>query len=226
LIEIKNLYKEHQGITFNHIDLSLSQGNSLSIECGGEASDILVDLILGKQIPAKGEIYIEGKVNTEYIKKGLINIGIVLREEGYYERLTVKSYLKFYSEVLNSSVNYKDIMMKLALFDIGHMKISTLSYSQKRRLSLARERLKSLRLLIFQEPILNMDRDGARIILENLEELRQDGVAILNTSVSLKDTIILGGQAYTLDESGIKEIQTNDSDEENDKKHYIYKYYC
>ncbi|MBS4538969.1 LytTR family transcriptional regulator DNA-binding domain-containing protein [Clostridium sp. D2Q-11] len=212
MLEIKNLYKEHQGIIFNHIDLSLSHGHALSIECTREASDMLIDLILGKHIPAKGEIHIEEKVNTEYIKKGLINIGIVLREEGYYERLTVKSYLKFYSELLDSQVNYKDIMRKLALLDIGHMKISTLSYSQKRRLSFARERLKRLKLLIFQEPILNMDRDGVRIVLENLEELRLEGVAILNTSVSLKETIILGGQSYILDEGGMKKVQTDDEE--------------
>jgi ABC-2 type transport system ATP-binding protein len=108
-------------------------------------------------------------------------------------------------------------MMKLALLDIGDIKIRNLSYSQRRRLSFARERLKDLKLIIFQEPILNLDRDGARIILENIEELRTKGVAILNLSVSFKDTILLGGRCYILDDSGMNEMyQHNETDTDAD----------
>ncbi|MCR1146818.1 hypothetical protein [Clostridium botulinum] len=50
--------------------------------------------------------------------------------------------MKFFSSLLSSKVDYKEIMLKLALLDIGNKKIRDLNYSQKRRLSFARERLK------------------------------------------------------------------------------------
>jgi ABC-2 type transport system ATP-binding protein len=213
MLEIKNLYKEHKNSILNHMDLTVAAGNTVTIECSSEASDMLINLIIGKEIPAKGEIYIDSRPSTEYIKSGLKHVGIIFRNEGFYERSTVKDYLKFYSEVLNSSVDYMEIMKKLALLDIGGVKIRELSYSQRRRLSFARERLKDLRLLIFQEPLLNMDRDGTRIILENLEELRAKGVAVLNTSVSFKDTIQIGGQAYVLEETGLQQVQQDNEAE-------------
>lgn len=81
-------------------------------------------------------------------------------------------------------------------FNIANVKIKNLSYSQKRRLSFAREILKQPKLLIFQEPILNIDRDGARIIVENIDELRANGTAVMITSVLFKDAIIIGEKAY------------------------------
>jgi len=206
MLQIKGLYKIQKNNKINHIDLSILAGNIASIECSREISDMLINLILGKEIPTKGQIYIDNERSSEFIKKALKNTGIILVTEGFYERLTVEEYLKFYSELLSSTENYKDIMMKLGLLDVADQKINKLSLSQKRRLSFARERLKELKLLIFQEPILNMDKDGARMILENIEELREKGTAVLNTSVSFKDTILLGGRVYTLDENGIEEV--------------------
>lgn len=215
MLQIKGLYKMQRNNKINNIDLSIHTDNIASIECSREISNMLINLILGKEVPTKGEIFIDGQQNIEFIKKGLKNVGIGFAVEGLYERLTVEEYLKFYSELLNSSSNYKDIMMKLGLLDIGNLKISSLSYSQKRRLSFARERLKELKLLIFQEPILNMDKDGSRMILENIEELRGKGVAVLNTSVSFKDTILLGGHIYTLDENGIELYEDNKEEFQN-----------
>lgn len=216
MLQIKGLYKIQKNNKINHIDLSILAGNIASIECSREISDMLINLILGKEIPTKGEIYIDNDQSSEFIKKALKSTGIILVTEGFYERLTVEEYLKFFSELLSSTENYKDIMMKLGLLDVADEKISKLSFSQKRRLSFARERLKELKLLIFQEPILNMDKDGARMILENIEELREKGTAVLNTSVSFKDTILLGGRVYTLDENGIEEVyQDNKTDFQN-----------
>ena len=219
MLEVKSLYKEQKNSIINHIDLNISKGDILSIECSNETSNMLINLILGKEIPAKGEIYIDNQPSFQYIKKGLKNLGIIFVTEGFYERLTIESYLKFFSQVVDSKFNYKDIMMKLALLDIGDMKICDLNYSQRRRLSFARERLKALKLLIIQEPILNMDKDGARVMLENIEELREMGVAILSTSASFKEIILLGGKAYSLDENGMTEI--NQGNEESNVKDKI-----
>lgn len=228
LLEINGLYKEQKNNIINDITLKLEKGNSISIECINELSDVLINLILGKEMPAKGEIYIAGEKHTDYVKNNLRNIGVIFREEGFYEGLTIENYMKFYSSIINSQVDYKEIMLKLALLDIGDIKINKLTYSQKRRLSFARERLKEPELMIFQEPILNMDREGSKIIMENIEELCSKGTAVLNTSVSYKDIMLLGRKSYILDENGLKEIQGNIDDmstvnDNNEYKKPIYK---
>jgi ABC-2 type transport system ATP-binding protein len=132
--------------------------------------------------------------------------------------MTTGDYMKLFSGILSSKLNYKEIMLKLALLDIGGTKIKNLSYSQKRRLSLARERLKQPKLLIFQEPILNMDRDGAKIIIENIDELCSDGTAVLVTSVLFKDALMLGQKAYRLIDEGLTELSNGVEEVNNDKR--------
>ena len=216
MLEIISLYKEKKESTLSNISLNVAKESIVSLECSSEASQLLISMIIGRETPSKGEIYIDKQPVSEYVRRGFKNIGVVFLEEGLYERLTVEDYLKFFSEAVNSHSDYKQIMMKLALLDIGNVKIKDLSYSQRRRLCFARERLKELKLLIIQEPILNMDRENSRIVIENIEELRADGVAILCTSVSYKDAILLGGKAYTLEaDGGLKEVHQDLEGEEH-----------
>lgn len=220
MLKIKDLYKEKNGNVIKELNLEINKGDSLSIECSNNISDLLIDLILGKEIPAKGEIYIDDIKNIDYVKKNIRDIGILFREDYFYEKTTIENYMKFFSNILNSKVDYREIMLKLAILDIGDEKIKNLSYSQRRRLSLARERLKEPKLLIVQEPILNMDRDGAKIIIENIDELCSKGTAVIITSIFFKDTIMVGEKSYRLDEDGLLEL-CNNTEEVEEKEEVI-----
>lgn len=228
MLKIIGLYKEKENNVIKDIYIDLNKGSSISIECSNDISDLLVNLILGRETPAKGEIYIEGIKSTGYDKNNNRSIGVVFRDDAFYERMTIEGYMKFFSNLLDSKVDFKEIMLKLALLDIANVKIKNLSYSQKRRLSFAREILKQPKLLIFQEPILNMDRDGAKIIVENIDELRANGTAVMITSVLFKDAIMIGEKAYRLDNDGLLELNNNREEADNDiegieNKNQLYK---
>ena len=214
MLEISELYKVKGDIVINNITFKVTKGNFINIECSDQISDLLIDLILDKEVPTKGKIYIHGEDNKTYIRKNMKHIGVVFRKEGFYENMTVKFYMKFYKNMTNSKVNYKEIMRKLALIDIENTKINKLTYSQKRRLSFARELLKEPKFLIFQEPILNMDRYDAKLIIQSMDQLISDGVIVVNTSVSFKDILLLGGKSYSIDENGLKEIQGEENSQE------------
>lgn len=209
MLKIKGLYKEYRNNVIKDIDINIDKGSSISIECSNDVSSLLINLILGRTTPAKGEIYLEDIRNFNYFKKNIGQVGVVLRDDTFYYRMTIGEYMKFFCELLDSKLNYKDVMLKLALLDVANKKIKNLTYSEKRRLSFAREILKQPKLLIFQEPILNMDRDGAKIIIENIENLRTNGTAVLITSVAFKDTLMLSEKAYRLNEDGIIELDNN-----------------
>lgn len=222
MLKIRSLYKEKENNIIKDIDINIDKGSSVSIECSNDMSDLILNLILGREIPAKGEIDIDGIKNTEYIKENINSIGIVLREDGFYERITIEAYMKFFSQLLNSKINYKEILIKLALLDIANEKIKKLNYSQRRRLSFAREILKQPKLLIFQEPILNMDKEGAKIILQNIEQLRIKGTAVIITSVFFKDTILTGEKSYRLNNEGFVELSDNMKENKDDIEKVYY----
>lgn len=131
MLKIKNLYKEKNNIVLKNIDIDLNEKSSVSIECSNEISDLLLDLILGKEILGKGEILIDGIKNSEYVRGNIANIGIVLREDALYENMTIDDYMKFFADIFRNEVDYKEVLMKLALLDVSNTKIKKLSYSQK-----------------------------------------------------------------------------------------------
>lgn len=196
MLVITGLYKEYKQSILNHISLRAAKGQIVSIECGHETSDLLFNLVLGRLIPGKGDILLH-----------TASIGVVLRDEGLYERMTVRSYMQLFSQLVNSKVHYKDVLLNLALLDQAHVPIKELSYSQRKRLSFAREILKSPELLLFQEPLINMSKEDVRVILENIEALCCTGTAVLGTSVSFREALLLGGTAYRIDTSGIAQLQ-------------------
>lgn len=212
MLEIKELYKKQEDNLINNISLIVEKGSLVSIESGSEFSDSLINLILDKEILGSGEIYIDKIKHSDYIKKNKRNIGVVFRDEGFYDRLTVEEYIRYYSEIIGSSINNKELMLKLSLLEIADKKIKTLNYSRRKMLSFAREILKEPKLLVLQDPIFNMDKESTRIILQNIEDLCTKGTAVLSISTSFKDAMLIGGKTYILDEDGLKE--TEDKKEE------------
>ena len=145
------------------------------------------------------------------------------RKDAFYDRMTIGEYMKFFAELLCIKLDYKEVMLKLALLDLGNKKIKNLSYSQKRRLSFGREILKQPKFLIFHEPILNMDRDGAKVIMENIEELKAKDTAILITSVVFKDTLMLSEKAYRLNDEGLIELDNGLEEAKNEREEVLDK---
>ena len=219
MLTVNNLFKENKNVCINDISLELLKGELGCIECSIDISRTIIDLIIARELPGKGEVYIDNTKSNDFIKSRPNEVGVVFHEEGYYENLTIDEYLNFFSKVLSSTFNYKDVMMKLGLLDIGTMKIKKLTNHQKKRLSFARERLKNLRIFLFQEPLTNMDPDSTKIVLENIQELRDKGVTFLCTCSSYKDVLMLAGRAFSIDKNGLSEINTeNSSDSESDDK--------
>lgn len=211
MLEILGLYKETKGAVIKNLDLSVQAGDIVAIECPEVISDLLFSLISGQISPGKGSIIIGGQDRADYLRRNPTHLGLVQRGEGLYERMTVHDYLQFFAALVNAPASCREIMHKLALLDIGREQIKNLSSQQRLRLSVARERLKGPKLLLVQEPLLNMDTASARIVLENLQELSDQGTAILAATVSYKQMLLLGGKGYTLDDQGLQEVSSPDN---------------
>ncbi|WPC43182.1 LytTR family transcriptional regulator DNA-binding domain-containing protein [Clostridium sp. JS66] len=218
LLNIENLSKECGNLRLlNDLNLTLNHGKCIGIKCPNDTSNLLFRLILGKTNYSKGNIYIE---NTRISKCTNIKniITVVLSNEGIYERLKIYDYMNFFKKIYNSKSSIKEILIKLGLFDISNKRIKTLTYSQKKRLSMARALLSNSKLILIQEPTLNVDRESALIIRECIPYICSLGISILATSVSLEDIILLGGETYILDEKGLNTVETDISTNETDEK--------
>lgn len=68
-----------------------------------------------------------------------------------------------------------------------------------------------------------MDRDGAKVIMENIEELKAKDTAILITSVVFKDTLILSEKAYRLNDEGLIELDNGLEEAKNEREEVLDK---
>lgn len=211
MLEFRNIYKSEKNIEIKNMSLIIKEGECVNLECSPAISDLLINLITGKELQNRGDIYLSNIENKAFLKKNKAQIGVIRREEAFYDHMTVGAYMRFFSDLIGQKADYKLILNRLALLDATAVKIKNLTYSQKRRLSFAREQLKNPWLLIFQEPILNLDKESTSIMIENLEALSADGTAILNMSAFFKDMVLMGGQVFRLDEDGLAGIPTLDA---------------
>ncbi len=208
-----SIYKERNGTHIKALHLEIPRAQIVSIECTNAISDLIIDLMLGKEKPSKGSIS-EGFSGQ---------IRVIYKEESYYMEQTVHYYLNLFSKLMGNKSSIDEIMEKMGLLDIGHYKIKKLNYSQKRRLSFARELLSPPKILIIQEPVSNLDRLSLNAIMDALNFLSDKGTAILITANALKDVIMTGNQVYRYDDEGLLKINHEQSDDKSLQSDFLIK---
>lgn len=161
------------------------EGMIINIECDSKSSDqILQYLQTWKQI------------------------GIVTREIYLYDRLKVKEYLKLFSR-LNQIKRYQDIIDIMELQELMNLRCHQLTHSQKRRIAIARELLRDPKVMYIQEPLTDLDEASFNIVLRWTNTLKQQ-IKLITTSLSLKSTLLLPGNPYTLFQGQLQKIYTDD----------------
>lgn len=135
-------------------------------------------------------------------------IGIVTREIYLYDRLKVKEYLRLFSR-LNKIKRYQDIIDLMELNELMNLRCHQLTHSQKKRIAIARELLRDPKVMYIQEPLTDLDEASFNIILRWTNTLKQQ-INLITTSLSLKSTLLLPGNPYSLFQGQLQKIHTDD----------------
>ncbi len=194
MMKLDGVYKASRDVSVKDITLVVNAGNQISVECNQSTSNLLVDLIIGKQEPSRGQ------VSTDRTR-------VIFQDETYYENMPVKSYLRFYEKMYLEKNSVEQVMSFMGLRDLAMTRIKKLTLCQKRRLSYARELLSYPETLIVQEPLMDLDRDSLTLGMQAFSLMRENGVGILCLSVRLKDVLLTGDEVFVLDDNGLKEIK-------------------
>lgn len=137
------------------------------------------------------------------------SVGAVCRGQGFYEFMSVKTYLRIFADLSESAAPLELGVERMQLFDLLHCKIKKLTASQKYRLSAAREIIMNREVFFVQEPILGIDSDSVRLMLQWLELCGKEGKKVITTSQSLKHVYQLPGKHFFADKEQIEELTDN-----------------
>lgn len=167
---------------------SASNGTSLlHFECRSDISELLLETL------------------TSLCK----DVWAVLQNEGYYDYMTVNSYLKLFAGLSGSDVTLDSAVRTMQLDGFLYCKIKSLTPSQKYRVSLAREIIMDRDILFLQEPVLGTDRDSVQPMIQWIESCGDQGKKVITTSQSLKHVYMLPGRHFFVDEEHAEELPEN-----------------
>lgn len=189
-IETENLVKiygdQKSGVkALNGINLKVPKGSIFGLlGPNGSGKSTLISILVGLLLPTSGSAKVLGydvvRQSVEIRKK----VGLLPEGFGLYEYMTALDNLVFLGLLDDMPQNEAkkkalEILEVVGLGDKANTKVSTFSRGMLQRLGIAQALLKDPELLIFDEPTVALDPDGAAQFRSLVQKLGKEGKTIL-----------------------------------------------
>ena len=162
-LEIDEVSKSYNGrIVLRELQLEVSQGEKLVLlGASGSGKSTLLRILAGIEPFERGRIHMDGR-ELAGVKPHLRNIGFVLQSGGYFDSLTVRQNLESSLRSTALSAREKESQMRwvAGLLDIESCfdrNANQLSGGELQRLVLGRVLVRRPKLLMFDEPLNQLD---------------------------------------------------------------------
>lgn len=194
VIEIKNLTKKFKDVTVLddiNIDFEAGKVHGL-IGRNGSGKTMLMKCICGI-VPYKvGEI----RVNDKVIGKDVdipANVGVIIETPGFLPNYSGFNNLKFLAKIKNKigANEIKNAIKSVGLDPDDKKHVGKYSLGMRQRLGLAQAIMENPELLILDEPMNGLDKDGVKDMRQYLLDLKARGKTILIASHSAEDIDVL-----------------------------------
>lgn len=201
-------------IIFPQINLEIHAGEILAIQTNPKLGNQFMEVLAGVLPKSGGHIYVLNQQLNNNHKDFCGKIGIVLQNDNLYGRLTVKAYIEFYKRLYNVNGDISFILEVLGLLDKMSFKIKKLTMSEQKRVQIARSILHHPDLIIFEDPEQHVDIESKMIIRKVINELANQGRAVLLSTSYLESAISLTNNVYQLNEEGLKKVNLLNENEQ------------
>lgn len=210
-------------VLFSEINLDVNKGDAVAIHCNTDIGHSLIQIMIGQLPLSHGKILLSGaSLNTNF--KLLSNrIGISFLNESVYERLTVKAYLQFFKNLYQVPIQIDHILQLVGLTEKSTVSNQKLTFSEKKRLLIARAIIHQPELVILEEPDQNVDIESKLIIKRVIDYVTSQGSAVLITTSNLESAITLTNNVYRLNETGLKELDVMDEEQSEESVSQVNK---
>lgn len=191
-----------------NINISFEKGKIHGlIGRNGSGKTMLMKCICGFVKPTNGTIIVDGK----QIGKDCNfpeNVGIIIETPGFIPYYSGYKNLKLLAD-LNKKINgdkIKETMKQVGLDPNLKRHVKKYSLGMRQRLGLAQAIMENPDLLILDEPMNGLDKDGVSDMRKYLLELKEHGKTILIASHSAEDIEILCDTVCEMDKGLLTEL--------------------
>ncbi|MCH1929849.1 energy-coupling factor ABC transporter ATP-binding protein [Shewanella sp. A25] len=168
--------------------LELCQGNVIYLQGdNGSGKSTLMKILAGLIQPSHGTIEAHGFSKNPWWKRNpLLGKAIYLHQHPYLFDGSVNHNLTYglaFADVKQQAKQRINQAIEMAqLGSLLHARASDLSGGERQRLAIARAWILQPKLLMLDEPTSNMDRDSQALVLEMINQLKQQGTGMLLSS--------------------------------------------
>lgn len=213
LLENYQLVKSYRGRTVvNRVTINVFRGEIVGLlGPNGAGKTTTFYMTVGVIKPEAGKIYFQGEDITHLpmYKRARLGMGYLSQEPSIFRKLTVEENIMAILETLDISPAERSerLVRLLNELDIAHLaknKADTLSGGERRRLELTRALVTNPSLILLDEPFSGVDPIAVFEVQKILTKLKRQGLSILLTDHSVRETLSITDRAYIMNEGRIE----------------------
>lgn len=213
LLRTEKLVKVYGGrAVVNGVDIHVRKGEIVGLlGPNGAGKTTSFYMIVGLVRPNGGKVFFDGNDVTQLpmYKRSRQGMGYLPQEESIFRKLTVEENIMAILETRPMSRPERKARCEQLLeqFGISHLSKNqalTLSGGEKRRLTIARSLVTNPSLLMLDEPFSGVDPIAVHDVQEIVQNLREDGLAILITDHNVRETLNIVDRAYLIYEGRVE----------------------
>ncbi|NLP13025.1 MAG: ABC transporter ATP-binding protein [Clostridium sp.] len=192
IVEVKNVSKSFkETLALNNVNVNFERGKIHGIiGRNGSGKTVLFKCICGFMNPTSGEIWVDGKKVKPFVSQ---DMGIILENPGFIGSLSGYKNLRLLADIHKkiSDNEIKEALLKVGLDPKMKKHVRKYSLGMRHRLGIAQAIMEKPRLLILDEPMNGLDKQGVAEIRALFKDLNKEGITIILSSHYSEDIDIL-----------------------------------
>lgn len=167
-------------------------------------------MVVGLIQPDGGRVLLDGEDLSRVPMHGRARkgIGYLSQEPSVFRKLTVEDNLRLVLEMQpltreQQKQRAEELMEKLGIQDLRHSKGMVLSGGERRRVEIARALATEPSFMLLDEPFTGVDPIALDDIQQIIADLRADGIGLLVTDHSVRETLAITDRSYIIHDGRI-----------------------
>ena len=201
-IEVSNVSKKYKDrMLVDDVSFTVEKGEILGIVgLNGSGKTVLLKCICGLMDYSGGTITVNGKVigkDCEYPA----NMGVIIETPGFLPYHSGYKNLEYLASLRKkiSKQEIKDVLVKVGLAGEEKKLVAKYSLGMRQRLGIAQAIMENPELLILDEPMNGLDKDGIAEVRKLLLEMKAEGKTMIITSHNEEDIKVLCDKVVEMD---------------------------
>ena len=210
VIEVKNVVKKWgNNAVLDSVNLTAERSEIIGIiGHNGSGKTVLMKCICGFITPDSGEITVSGKRIGRDIDIPK-NIGLIIEAPGFLPNFSGFSNLWQLAKIRGkiSKDDVREVMETVGLNPRDKKHVGKYSLGMRQRLGIAQAIMENPDILILDEPMNGLDKNGVNDMRQLLLRLKSDGKTMLVASHNSVDIDVLCDRVFEIEKGNLKQVR-------------------